>query len=150
MKTQISNLINGAMNVIRDEEHEKYLTATQATSHVGYAGTNDKERQEISARVYYENGDTLHVNVCGIELTLQIHKSLSGKSWYWSVSLTEKQFQQICCHTSIGVGKYLHSYVLEINYDCRVYVQTFNRKNERRIWREGYTHYIDEAFVTIL
>ncbi|HBV83565.1 MAG TPA: hypothetical protein DEB74_12415 [Lachnospiraceae bacterium] len=149
MKTQISNLINGAKNVIRDEEHEKYITAKQAATHVGYAGTYAKERQEISERVYHENSDTLHINVRGVELTLQIHKSMSGKSWYWSVSLTDKQFQQIC-HTSIGVGENLRSYELEINYDCRVYVQTFNRKNERRIWREGYTHYIDEAFVTIL
>ncbi len=149
MKTQISNLINGARNVIRDEAHEKYKYAKQATSHVGYAGANDNERQEIGACVYAENGDTLHVNVRGVELTLQIHKSMSGKSWYWSAYLTDEQYQQIC-PTPIGVGDNLHFYELGVNSDCRVYIQIFNRRNERQIWREGYTHNIDEAFVTIL
>lgn len=149
MKTQISNLINGARNVIRDEAHEKYITAKQATSHVGYAGTSHNERQEIGAHVYTENGDTLHVNVRGVELTLQIHKSMSGKSWYWRTELTEEQYKTIC-QTSIGVGTNLRSYVLNINGDCTVYVQTFNRRTERQNWRNGYTHNIDEAFVTIL
>lgn len=46
MKTQIKNLINGCKDVCRMLEHPKYATAKQATSHIGYAGTNDKDSAE--------------------------------------------------------------------------------------------------------
>lgn len=149
MKTQIGNLINGAKNVIRDFSCEKYETAKQSTSHIGYAGTNIKERQEIAMRVYEENGDTLHIIVRGIELRLKIHKSFSGKSWWWQTELTDEQYSTIC-KTSIGVGAKLNSYSLIVNDDCTVCVHTFHRRNECQTWKPGYTHNIDEAFVTIL
>lgn len=149
MKTQITYLINGKKNVIRDKENVKYATARIATSHIGYAGTSNKQRQEIATQVYAENGDTLHITIRGIELTMPIHKSMSGKSWLWSTELTEEQYHTIC-GSSLGVGKNLNSYTLTFYDDCTVEISVYHRENERQAWRCGYTQYIDEAFVTIL
>lgn len=149
MKTQIENLINGAKKVIRDNGHKKYISAKSSTSHEGYAGSSYELRNEIARRVYEENGDTLHVIVRGVELTLDLSKSGSGNPLYWCAEITEEQYRNIC-PTSIGVGAKLSCYLLMINYDCTVNIQTFHRSNDRQSWKLGYTHNIDEAFVKIL
>lgn len=149
MKTQISNLINGSKNVIRFENHSKYQSASPATSHVGYAGTNSRERNEIAERVYNENGDNLHIIVRGIELNMPIHKSVSGKTWSWGTELSSEQYKAICGEPW-GIGKDLNSYTFTISDDCTVHASVYHRKNERQEWKHGYTYDIDEAFVTIL
>lgn len=149
MKTQISHLINGRKNVIRCENHSKYQSASLATSHVGYAGTNSRERNAIAEKVYNENGDNLHIIVRGIELNMPIYKSVSGKTWRWEIELSAEQYQVIC-GVSWGIGKYLNAYTLTISGDCTVHASVCHRKNERQEWRSGYTYDIDEAFVTIL
>lgn len=150
MKTQITNLINGAKNVIRDEKNAKYLNAEPATSHTGFAGTCSSVRMNTAARVYNENGESLHVVVRGVELVLPIHKSVSGKSWIWGAELTEEQFNTICGF-SFGVSdKAINKYTLIVNGDCTVRVEVSHRQNERQNWKAGYIYNLDEAFVTIL
>ena len=148
MKTQITNLINGAKNVIRNMEDAKYMTAKPATSHNGYAGTNRDERNEIAAKVYAENGDALNITAKGIALTLPIHRSTTGKSWSWNCDLTEEQY------TALG-GTYtegtLKSYALTMTMSCEVILRSFTRKTEAAQWREvGPMTYLDESFIQIL
>ena len=147
MKTQINQLINGSKNIIRNEEDPKYLTAKRATSHVGYAGSNRDYRNEIAARVYAENGDTLNIVVRGISLTLNISRSLSGKSWTWSCELTEDQYKALGGWHTDGT---LKKYELAIYQDCEVCLYSFTRKSEAAQWRQSWMEYLDESFVEIL
>lgn len=149
MKTQISHLINGAKNVIRDENHKKYTTAKQATSHIGYAGSNYNKRQEIAARVHCENGDNLRINIRGVELTLELNHSTTGKTWWYECALTQDQYSQIC-QTSLGIGANINEYHLYISSSCFVEVRSFHAVREGQTLKQGYSPYIDEAFVTIL
>lgn len=150
MKTQISHLINGAMNVIRYEAHEKYTTANKDTSsYMGYVGSNCNERQEIATRVHSENGDTLRINIRGVELTLEFNHSTTGKTWWYECALTQDQYSQIC-QTSLGIGTKINEYHLNISMYCLVEVRSFHAGREGRPLKLGYSQYIDEAFVTIL
>lgn len=147
MKTQITNLINGAKNVIRNMEDAKYMTAKPATSHNGYAGTSRDERNEIAAKVYEENGDTLNITAKGIVLTLPIHISTTGKSWSWGCPLTEDQY------VALG-GQYtegnLKSYSIQITMGCEVMLYSFTRKSEAAQWRVSQYTYLDESFIEII
>lgn len=101
MKTQISDLINGNQNTIRDDSHPKYKTAEKATTYAGkvgpnYVGTNSHERELVAKKVYEENPEVLRISVKGVELELPIEKSVSGKSWMWTTNLTQKQYDAIC------------------------------------------------------
>lgn len=147
MKTQIDQLINGSKNIIRNLEDTKYLTAKQATSHIGYAGTNREQRNEIAYRVYAENGDTLNIIARGINLTLNISRSLSGKSWSWSCELTEDQYKALGGWHTDGT---LKSYSLTITGDCEVILYSFTRKSEAAQWRQSWMEYLDESYITIL
>jgi len=145
--TQITELINGAKNVIRKEDAAKYATAKMATSHNGYAGTNAKERARIAQLVFQEHGETMNVEVRGVALTLTKGTSLSGRtSWYGS-ELTEEQYKAIGGAYTEGA---LKSYSLVINGDMMVYINSFTRKSEAARWKMSHYDYIDEAFVTIL
>lgn len=147
MKTQISNLINGSKNVIRNMEDAKYTTAKPATSHNGYAGTNRDERNEIAAKVYEENGDTLNITAKGINLTLPIHVSTTGKSWSWGCTLTEEQYVALGGRYTEGT---LKSYSLQINMDCTVTLYSFTRKSEAATWKQSNMTDIDESFIQII
>ena len=148
MKTQISNLINGCKEVIRNMEDAKYMTAKPATSHIGYAGTNREERNEVAAKVYEENGDTLNITAKGIAITLPIHRSTTGKSWSWSCPLTEEQYVALGGQYTGGT---LKSYSLEVLMSCEVVLSSFTRRSEAAQWRsvEPIT-YLDESFIQIL
>ena len=143
-KTQISKLINGCKNVIRDEKNEKYLNAPKATSHNGYAGSG-AVRSEIAAAVFAENGDTMSVTLCGYPITLTRHSSVSRKTQWYSCELSEDIASQFVCTD----GKE-RSYSLTIYGDCTVEVAKFVRKNERCQWRQSWRQYIDESFIEIL
>lgn len=148
MKTQITNLINGAKNVIRNMEDAKYMTAMPATSHNGYAGTNRDERNEIAAKVYEENGDMLNINAKGIALTLPIHRSTTGKTWSWGCPLTEEQYVALGGQYTEGT---LKSYSLEVLMSCEVVLYSFTRRSEAAQWRSvGPMTYLDESFIQIL
>lgn len=147
MKTQISNLINGSKNVIRDMEDSKYMTAKPATSHIGFAGTNRDERNEIAARVYEENGKTLKITAKGIDLTLPIHVSTTGKSWSWGCPLTEEQYVALGGRYTDGT---LKAYRIEVTMRCEVILYSFTRKSEAAQWRCSNSTYLDESFVHII
>lgn len=145
MKTQISNLINGMKNVIRKEEDAKYLTAKQATSHVGYAGTNREERNRISEMVYSENSEIMNIEINGEKITLNRKSSTTGKTIWYSAEVSEDFARKF-----VNTDGRLRSYLLEITPSCEVVIYKHVRGNERQQWRLSYTQYIDESFVTIL
>lgn len=143
MKTQIQNLINGCKDVCRMLEHPKYATAKQATSHIGYAGTNDKDRAEIAAKVATENPDDMTIRVRGEKLTAKRTQSHSGKSWAWTAQISRATYESFG-----GIANYKDSaetYRLCITGDCFVMVY---KKIKGSGKGNGYEA-IDEAFITI-
>lgn len=147
MKTQISNLINGSEYVIRDMANPKYANANRSTSHLGYGGTNRKERNAIATMVHDENPDALHVSVRGIDLTLPISYTTTGKSWWWRCDLTQEQY--IALGGTFTNGN-IKSYALNIFADCTAAIYSFTKKSQNAQWRQSNMAYIDESFVTIL
>lgn len=146
MKTQIANLINGQKNVARQNENEKYLNAKQATSHIGFAGTNRNERAEIASKVFAENGEILNVDFCGEKLAMKKGQSVSGKTQWYSVPINE----DLASRFVVIAGGNERNYTLTISNDCEVFISKNVRKNENCQWRLSYTQYIDESYITIL
>lgn len=144
MKTQIYNLINGMENVDRIES-AKYLNAKQATSHVGYAGTNRKERMKVAEKVYSENGDIMEIEINGEKFALNRKSSTTGKTEWYSAEVSEDFAKQF-----INTDGNIRSYSLVITHSCEVLIDKYVRSNERSQWRLSYTQYIDESYVTIL
>lgn len=147
MKTQISNLINGSNNIIRDMENQKYTNAKQATSHVGYAGTNRDERHAIATMVHEENPNALHISVRGFDLTLPISYTTTGKTWQWGVDLTQEQYIALGGTYTSGNIK---SYTLVVFADCTAAIYSFTKKSQNAQWRQSNMTYLDESFITIL
>lgn len=147
MKTQITDLINGAKNVIRNMDDPKYKIAKPATSHNGYAGTNREERNKIAAKVYEENEDTLIITAKGIALILFIQASTTGRSWSWIGHLTEEQYKALGGRYT---GGKLKSYRIEVLMSCEVVLHSFTRRSEDAQWRSvGPLTYLDESFIQI-
>lgn len=138
MKTQINNLINGKKNVIRQADHAKYLTANNATSHIGYAGTSASDRAQVAQQVAVENTGELNVEIKGVAISLTRNNSISGKSWFWAANLSNDQYVAIT-GSDFGLGKNTTPGII-VNGDCTITVSN------------GGKHFvdIDEAFVTIL
>lgn len=145
MKTQIANLINGQKNVARQNENEKYLNAKQATSHIGFAGTNRNERAEIARKVYAENGETINVLFADVQLSLKKGQSISGKTQWYSAPINEDLASRF-----VNTDGRERAYTLTISNDCEVFISKHVRKNENCQWRLSYTQYIDESYITIL
>lgn len=146
MKTQIANLINGQKNVARQNENEKYLNAKQATSHIGFAGTNRNERAEIARKVYAENGETMNILFADVHLSLKKGQSVSGKTQWYSAPINEDLASQFV----VKKGGNERTYTLTISNDCEVFISKNVRKNENCQWRLSYTQYIDESYIKIL
>lgn len=75
MKTQISNLINGSENTVRNLSAEKYLTNpigfyTGKPNVPQFGGTPSKTRNEIAQKVSAENPEELSIEANGMRLTL--------------------------------------------------------------------------------
>lgn len=147
MKTQISTLINGRKNVIRNMEDPKYINAKPASSHVGFAGTNRDERNEVAGKVHDENRDGMTIIARGIELILSIAYSVSGKSWSWSCQITEDQYKAL---GGIYTDGTLKAHSLQINMDCTVTLYSFTRKSDAAAWRQSNMTDLDESFIQIL
>lgn len=150
MKTQITNLINGSKSVRIDENHAKYVNANRSTSHVGYAGTNFDERQEIAQKVIAENGDTLLISLFGKTFQLNKHSSLSGKTIYFSCNISLEDFMLISGYALQPFNKGEGEYTLMIEQDMKVQVSKSYRRNENAAWKYRGYNYIGEEFVTIL
>lgn len=145
MKTQIENLINGQKNVTRLENHAKYENAKQATSHIGYAGTNQAERQEIVDKVFGENGQLIYVIFNGNCLILNEHSSKSGKTRWYDAEISEDIAKNF-----VNTDGAQCKYTLVMQPDCTMCIVKNIRKNENCEWKHSYTQYIDEAYLTII
>lgn len=147
MKTQISHLINGRKNVIRNMDDPKYVSAKPATSHNGFAGTNIQEREAVSKKVYHENPEVLSIITRGIALTLPIAYSCTKKSWSWGCELSEEQYTALGGTFTNGT---LKAYRLIVHMDCTVSLYSFTRKSEAAQWRQSNMTDLDESFIQII
>lgn len=149
MKTQISNLINGARQIRRDLSHSKYINAAKATSHIGYAGTNRKIRQEIADRVIAENPDGMDIEMFGTQFHLDRSSSLSGKTISYSTEISIEDFMLLSGYVEKPF-KNEGSFFLTFNNDMTVEIQKLSRYGVNAQWKyRGHVN-IDEAFVKIL
>lgn len=149
MKTQISNLINGMQNVRRDMLNEKYVGASRATSHDGFAGTNRKVREAIAARVIEENPDKLNLEMFGKGFELVASHSRSGNLNAYECGISHEDFLLVKGSMSVP---YTHEccFTLCVNADMTVCVHKFTRRTEFGEWKHRGVDYIDESFVKIL
>lgn len=149
MKTQISTLINGQKNVIRDESNTKYANAPIATSHIGYAGTNAAIREEVANKVFAENSELINIEAIGKQFTLKKCSTLSGKTNWYETKITAEDFLLLSGYKTLPY-KAETEYTLKIEADMKVCITLHSRKNERAQWRYRSTIYIGEEFVKIL
>lgn len=145
MKTQIKNLINGAKNVIRKTNDEKYINAHQATSHVGYAGTNRDFRAEVATKVFAENGDTMRILLDGVEIELKRFTTTTGKTSTYRADISEDIAKKY-----VNTDGNMRDYSLSLMNDCTIILDKWVRRNERCEWRHSMYQFIDESFVEIL
>lgn len=149
MKTQISNLINGAKQIRRDLSHSKYINATAATSHIGYAGTNRSLRQEIADKVITENPDGMDIEISGRKFHLDRSSSLSGKTIWFSTEISLEDFMLLSGYAE-NPFKNEESFILTLNNDMTVDIQMFSRRNSLSQWKHRGNVSVGEEFVTIL
>ncbi len=149
MKTQISNLINGAKQIHRDLSHSKYINATAATSHIGYAGTNRSLRQEIADKVIAENPDGMDIEISGRKFHLNRFSSLSGKTIWFSTEIRLEDFMLLSGYAETPF-KNEESFILTFNNDMTVDIQMFSRRNSLSQWKHRGNVGVGEEFVTIL
>ncbi len=152
MKTQIHELVSGKKSVIRNEKHSKYSNAQMTTDHFGFAGTNRKEREEIAGRVFAENGDTMHVSVRGVPLSLRRGASTTGKTEWFSAEITREQANAICGFpaTAEWFSKCEGSWTFTINGDCTCVVDAYARRTPGSAWTHRQFYDIGEEFIAIL
>ena len=149
MKTQISNLINGAKQIRRDLSHSKYINATAATSHIGYAGTNRTLRQAIVDKVIAENPDGMDIEMFGRKFHLDRSSSLSGKTVCFSTEINLEDFMLLSGYAE-NPFKNEESFTLMFNNDMTIDIQMFSRRNSLSLWKHRGNVSIGEEFVTIL
>lgn len=149
MKTQISSLINGQKNVIRDESNPKYINAPMATSHIGYAGTNAAIRKEVAYKVLSENPTCLNIESRGKQFNLERKSTLSGKTCWYEASITADDFLLLSGRKTVPYANET-DYSLRIDADMKVGIILCTRSNERAQWRYRATVYIGEEFINIL
>lgn len=150
MKTQISSLINGSENTVRNLAAEKYkanpIGFYSCKNNVPqFGGTAIKERKEIAEKVSAENPNAINIIVNGIPLSLSRYNSVSGKTWRWETEITPEQYGAI-------VGKEApawnhkgakNSYGIIINGDCTVEVYATSGK-------KGFNTVVGEEYITVL
>lgn len=130
MKTQIKNLVNGRIE--------------------GQVGTNESDRAVIAEKVIAENGESLNVEINGVDLVLNMHKSTSGKTIDYYTEITEEQAKKIMSITSEEkLFSYESSFQLHIDGTMRVSVDKFTRKTPGSQWKSRGWDYISESKVTI-
>lgn len=150
MKTQISTLINGSENTLRDLTNIKY-----ANNPIGFysgksnvpqlGGTPTAIRKAVAAKVAEENPDTMHINVRGVDLTLARHNSATGKSWRWEATVTAEQYKLI---SGMDAPAWTHAganneYGIIVNGDCTAEVFATSGK-------KGFSTIIGEEYMEII
>lgn len=147
MKTQISNLINGSSNTIRNINAAKYADNIIGT-HNGQpntpalGGTPTKEREAIAAAVAVENPESMSIKANGVVLNLTRHSSTSGKTWTWDADITGEQYAQIA-GMAAPTWKSGASYSIQILKDCTVALYATSGK-------KGFSVTLGEEFIEIL
>ena len=149
MKTQISGLINGHKDVIRDESHQKYRNAAKAQNHDGYVGSTDSERYGIAQKVFAENPDFLKVRIRGQEYLLSRESSVSGRTSWYRRELAPAEFLDITGYTVVPYS-WECSFALFVQGDMTVEIQSCVRKSDRAQWKSRQRWYIGEELVEIL
>lgn len=151
MKTQISNLINGSENTIRNLSSEKYIS-----NPIGFycgksnvpqnGGTPTPKRTAIANAVSAQNPAEMRVVARGINLTLTRHNSISGKSWNWQAEITPDQYKILTGEEApIWTHKNaVNHYALIIHDSCTVEVEANDGG------KKGYYRVLGEEFIEIL
>jgi hypothetical protein len=150
MKTQIQDIINGAENVIRMENHPKYINS-KVNSCGNFVGTAVDERNAIGEKIFAENGDEMRANIRGVELTLHRHSSSTGKTSWYSSELTPDEYAIICTGNTFEwpADMKFKSFDITIGKDCTVTVTRYGKKSEGATWKAREWNDLDGAFVTI-
>ena len=148
-KTQINGLINGQKKVIRDENHAKYSNAPKATSHEGFGGTNVEVREEIAAKVFAENPESILIEARGKQFTLKRCYTTTGKTSWYEASVTANDFLLLTGYKMLPYANEAH-YMLKIEPDMKVCIVITTRSNERAQWKYSSTIYLGEELITIL
>lgn len=147
MKTQISNLINGSSNTLRNINAAKYANNTIGT-HNGQpntpamGGTTTKERETVAAAVASENPESMNILANGVALTLTRLTSTTGKTWTWGADITAEQYAQIA-GMAAPTWKLGASYSIQILQDCTVALYATSGK-------KGFSVTLGEEFIEIL
>lgn len=147
MKTQISNLINGSSNTLRNINAAKYANNTIGTINgqpntPAMGGTPTKERETVAAAVASENPESMSIRANGVELTLTRHSSTSGKTFAWGADITGEQYAQIA-GMAAPTWKSGESYSIQILKDCTVALYATSGK-------KGFSVILGEEFIEIL
>lgn len=150
MKTQIQDIINGAKNVIRMENHPKYSNA-KVNSYGNFVGTAIDECNAIGKKIFAENGDEMHANIRGVELTLHRHSSTTGKTSWYSSELTPDEAAIIYTGNKFEwpTEMKFKSFDITIRDDCTVTITRYGKKSEGATWKAREWSGLDGAFVTI-
>lgn len=143
MKTQISSLINGRANVVRDLKCEKYAGINEI------AGTNSTVREKIARKVLDENPDGMEVEVKGVRMHLGRYASCSGKTIWYNTKITREQYIDITGHDFPDRRLEWCAY-FDIDMRMIPRVTRFSRRNERATWKQKQDIVLDESFITIL
>lgn len=148
MKTQIANLVNGRVNVRRNDNDVKYVSAISLTNKSGYSGSPITIRQDIGNKVIEENPESLNIEIQGKVLHLARHSSCSGKTVWYSADLTPEEHLAIMGEPYPSHNEWCS--IITIDMLMYVNVTRFMRKSERAQWKEKASMYIGEELVKIL
>lgn len=108
MKTQFTNTVDGR-NTPFGFNHS--------------AGTNQQDRKSLVDAVLAENGESITIEVLGKTFeSTSFYKSLSGKSWNYSISITEDVYKHFC--GNYGIKKNTNGFFLEIDSNGFGYLRT--------------------------
>ena len=148
MKTQITILVNGRVNVRRNDNDVKYVSAISLTNKSGYSGSPITIRQDIGNKVIEENPESLNIEIQGKVLHLARHSSCSGKTVWYSADLTPEEHLAIMGEPYPSHNEWCS--IITIDMLMYVNVTRFMRKSEKAQWKEKASMYIGEELVKIL
>lgn len=148
MKTQITNLVNGRVNVRRNDNDVKYVSAISLTNKSGYSGSPITIRQDIGNKVIEENPESLNIEIQGKVLHLARHSSCSRKTVWYSADLTPEEHLAIMGEPYPSHNEWCS--IITIDMLMYVNVTRFMRKSEKAQWKEKASMYIGEELVKIL
>ena len=148
MKTQIANLVNGRVNVRRNDNDVKYVSAISLTNKSGYSGSSIAMRQDIGSKVVEENPERLDIEIQGKVLHLARHSSCSGKTVWYSADLTPEEHLAIMGEPYPSHNEWCS--IIMIDMLMYVNVTRFMRKSEKAQWKKKASMYIGEELVKIL